>query len=88
MGGFFVQSSHGRKGNFEVVVPRSGGGLAHWWRDNDDPDRPWRGPTLMFGSTQDVDAAALIQSNFGTVGNLEVVANQGQVDDLLDSLGF
>jgi Domain of unknown function (DUF1929)/Glyoxal oxidase N-terminus len=77
MGGFFVQSSHGRKGNFEVVVPRSGGGLAHWWRDNDDPDRPWRGPTLMFGSTQDVDAAALIQSNFGTVGNLEVVANAG-----------
>jgi hypothetical protein len=27
MGGFFVQSSHGEKGNFEVVVPRSGGGL-------------------------------------------------------------
>jgi hypothetical protein len=78
MGGFFVQSSHGGKGNFEVVAPRSGGGLAHWWRDNDDPDRPWRGPTLMFGSTQDVDAAALIQSNFGTVGNLEVVVNAGE----------
>jgi Domain of unknown function (DUF1929)/Glyoxal oxidase N-terminus len=77
MGGFFVQSSHGGKGNFEVVVPRSGGGLAHWWRDNDDPDRPWSGPTLAFGSTHDVDAAALIQSNFGTVGNLEVVVNAG-----------
>jgi hypothetical protein len=77
MGGFFVQSSHGQKGNFEVVVPRSGGGLAHWWRDNDHPSRPWRGPTLMFGSTKDVDAAALIQSNLGTVGNLEVLANAG-----------
>jgi Domain of unknown function (DUF1929)/Glyoxal oxidase N-terminus len=77
MGGFFVQSNHGQTGNFEVVVPRSGGGLAHRWRDNDDSGRPWRGPTLMFGSTQDVAAAALIQGNLGSVGNLEVVANAG-----------
>src|SRR5215216_5151445 len=77
MGGFFVQSSHGAKGNFELVVPRTGGGLAHWFRKNDDPRLPWVGPTLMFGGTDDVDAAALIQSNFGRVGNLEVVANAG-----------
>jgi galactose oxidase-like protein/glyoxal oxidase-like protein len=77
MGGFLVQSSHGGKGNFEVVVPRSGGGLAHWWRNNDHPKRPWSGPKLMFGSTEDVDAAALIQGNFGKVGNLEVVVNAG-----------
>src|SRR5215216_7057233 len=77
MGGFFVQSNHGAKGNFEVVAPRGGGGLAHWFRKNDDPSRPWSGPTLMFGSTDEVDAAALIQSNLGRVGNLEVVANAG-----------
>ena len=77
MGGFFVQSNHGVKGNFEVVVPRGGGGLAHWFRKNDDPGRPWSGPTLMFGSTDNVDAATLIQSNLGRVGNLEVVANAG-----------
>ena len=29
MGGFLVQSSHGAKGNFEVVAPLTGGGLAH-----------------------------------------------------------
>jgi Domain of unknown function (DUF1929)/Glyoxal oxidase N-terminus len=77
MGGFFVQSNHGVKGNFELVVPRSGGGLAHWFRKNDDPGLPWSGPTLMFGSTDEVDAAALIQSNLGRVGNLEVIANAG-----------
>ena len=77
MGGFLVQSSHGAKGNFELVVPRGGGGLAHWFRKNDDPRLPWVGPTLMFGSTADVDDAALIQSNFGRVGNLEVVASTG-----------
>lgn len=45
MGGFLVQSSHGAKGNFELVVPHSGGGLAHWFRKNDDPRLPWVGPT-------------------------------------------
>jgi hypothetical protein len=77
MGGFVLQSSHGVKGNFEVVAPRSGGGLSHWWRNNDDPGLAWSGPTLMFGSTQDVAGAALIQGNFGRVGNLEAVANAG-----------
>jgi hypothetical protein len=77
MGGYLLQSSHGVKGTFEVVAPRSGGGLSHWRRDNDDPGLAWRGPTLMFGSTQDVTGAALIQGNFGRVGNLEAVANAG-----------
>lgn len=74
VGGFLVQSSHGLQGNFEIVVPRAGGGLAHWWRDNDAANLAWTGPTLMFGSTEDVEAAALIQSS---VGRLEVVTNAG-----------
>jgi hypothetical protein len=65
-----IQSSFGNRGNFEVVVPRQAGGLAHHWRDNDSPDLPWSGPT-DFGEGS-VSAAALIQSNFD--GNLEVVA--------------
>jgi hypothetical protein len=77
MSGFLVQSNHGARGNFELVVPRGGGGLAHWFRKNDEPGLPWSGPTLMFGSTDEVDAAALIQSNLVRVGNLEVVANAG-----------
>jgi hypothetical protein len=78
-----IQSSFGNPGNFEVVVGLEEGGLAHYYRDNSDPNLPWSGPTL-FG--QDmlslpiglgigyVKAVSLIQSNFGNPGNFEVVA--------------
>jgi hypothetical protein len=36
-----IQSNFGIKGNFELVVPMSNGGLAHYWRNNDDPELPW-----------------------------------------------
>ena len=69
-----LQRGHGGGGNFELVSPMAGGGLGHWWRDNDDPLLTWHGPTLFgFGS---VDAVAMVQSNFGG-GNLEVVARMG-----------
>lgn len=69
-----IQSNHGTKGNFEVVVPRAGGGLAHYWRNNDLASLPWSGPT-NFGSGS-ITGVSLIQSNFGA-GNLEVIARQG-----------
>ena len=69
-----LQSSLGGVGNFELVSPMAGGGLGHWWRDNDDPLLPWHGPTLFGSGT--VDAVALVQSNFGG-GNLELVARMG-----------
>ena len=71
----FAQSSHGTQGNFEVVAPFAGG-LAHWWRDNDDPSWHWWGPYPVDGT--DVDAVALIHSTFG---KLELVARTG--DQLL-----
>jgi hypothetical protein len=74
---FLVQSTHGVNGNFELVVPRLGGGLSHYWRDNDDPLLAWHGPGLTFGSAEDIQAVALIQSNFGSFGNLELVAVEG-----------
>ncbi|HEY3727072.1 MAG TPA: galactose oxidase-like domain-containing protein [Solirubrobacteraceae bacterium] len=64
--------SVGIHGNFEVVAPLASGGLAHWWRDNGLPARPWHGPTPFGPGT--FSAAALIQSDSG---NLEVVAVQG-----------
>jgi hypothetical protein len=70
----FIQSSFGRVGNFEVIVPRLGGGLAHFWRDNDDPRMPWHGP-FPFG-TGNISAVSFIQSSFGP-GNLELVAREG-----------
>ena len=78
--GFLAQSNFGGKGNFELVLPTSGGdrsGLVHFWRDNDAPSLPWIGPTLFGADVGPVDAVALLQSNFGDPGNLEVVARIG-----------
>ena len=49
-GGFFVQSNHGGKGNFEVVIPRIGGGVSYYWRDNDGPTHTWYDPFLAFAT--------------------------------------
>jgi hypothetical protein len=75
-----IQSSHGSVGNYEVLAPvaaSGGGGLAHWWRDNDASGLPWNGPTF-FGSGS-VEAVAIAQTTFGPAGNLEVVARMGSV---------
>jgi hypothetical protein len=76
-----IQGRFGRHGNFELVVPRRGSGLAHFWRDNDAPGRPWKGPGLFGEEVGHVDAVALIQSTFSEAGNgpgnLEVVARVG-----------
>jgi len=71
--GFLIQSSFGTKGNFEIVIPRTGG-LRHFWRNNDAAGFPWSGG-FNFGSGN-VLGTALIQSNFGP-GNFEVVATVG-----------
>src|SRR6266581_1849437 len=55
------------------------GGLAHCVRRNDEPGAPWEGPTIFGTSLGNVDAASLIQSNFGHPGNLEVVARSGNL---------
>lgn len=70
----FVQSTAGTIGNFEVVAPVSGGGLAHWSRDNDAPGRPW-GAATRFGGTQAYRAAGLVAGPLGPQqNNLEVAA--------------
>ena len=77
---FMTQGRFGHRGNFEMVVPLTAGGLAHFWRDNDDPALPWNGP-IPFGSSDSYDAVTLFQSNFTSsgngAGNLEVVARSG-----------
>jgi hypothetical protein len=78
--------TYGTKGNYELVTPLSSGGMAHFFRDNDNPSLPWA-ETAIFGTDQGiVDAVSLIQSNFSTQfaqtgvqgpGNLAVVARVG-----------
>ncbi|MCM0592096.1 MAG: hypothetical protein HEQ35_24570 [Gloeotrichia echinulata IR180] len=72
-----IQSSFGNQGNFELVVPANDGGLAFYWRDNDDENLPWNGPIFFAQEVGQVDAVTMIQSNFGHVGNLELVARIG-----------
>jgi hypothetical protein len=72
-----IQSRFGVRGNFEVMVPSLAGGCAMVWRDNDDPALPWHGPVFV-GRTTPVESLALIQSNFGSPGNLEIVARAGE----------
>src|SRR5689334_4175767 len=38
--GAFCQSTFGKQGNYELVVPELGG-LAHYWLDNDNIASPW-----------------------------------------------
>jgi hypothetical protein len=72
-----IQSRFGAKGNFEVAASVAGGGLAHYWRNNDDSELPWSAPTLFGAGAGQIDSACLIESNFGTPGNLEVAARSG-----------
>ena len=83
--GFFLQSTSGAKGNFEVVVPWPKGGLAHYWRDNDASNLPWHGPNVF--AQGDYSSCTLIESDYfthdtGNRGNLEVLARRS--DGLVD----
>jgi hypothetical protein len=75
-----IQGRFGSRGNFELVVPLASAGMAHFYRDNDDPALSWNGPTVFGVELGPVDAVAMIQSNYtngGGAGHLEVVARCG-----------
>jgi hypothetical protein len=69
-----IQSRFGTRGNFEIVVPLAGGGIVHYWRNNDLPGLPWAGGDTFGTSLGQIDALTMIESSFGSPGNLEVVA--------------
>jgi hypothetical protein len=69
-----IQSTYGNKGNFEIVVPLTSGGLASFWRNNDDEMLPWNGPTAFGTVAGMIEGVSLIQSSFGELGNLELAA--------------
>ncbi|WP_447601174.1 hypothetical protein [Nitrospira sp. Nam80] len=74
-----LQSRFGTKGNFELVVPAAtGGGLFFLWRNNDNPSLPWSAPVRFGQALGTVDEVTMIQSNFGSPGNLELIARVGQ----------
>ena len=72
-----IQSRFGQTGNFELAYPLAAGGIGIKWRDNDAPAMPWSATTSFAQSLGRVDALTMIQSSFGTPGNLELVARVG-----------
>jgi hypothetical protein len=80
-----IQSHFGTRGNFEVIAAETnlgdlpGSPIVHLFRNNDEPSLPW-GQGSEFGGNQTdrIEAVTMIQSNFGTPGNLEVVARIGE----------
>ncbi|WP_182911866.1 hypothetical protein [Sphingomonas cavernae] len=72
-----VQSRFGTKGNFELVYPASDGGIWFAWRNNDSGSLPWSAPIKFATSIGMVDEITMIQSNFGSPGNLELIARTG-----------
>ena len=85
-----IPGTYGAMGNYELVTPLASGGMAHFYRNNDDPSLPWNGPFPFATGQGTVAAVSLIQSNFSTEfvntgvqgpGNLAVAARVG--DNLL-----
>lgn len=72
-----IQSTFGKKVNFELVVPVVSGGLAHFTSDNNDGTKEpiWSFVALFAEDKGIFENVSLIQSNFGD-GNLEVVAQK------------
>ncbi|MGI8680701.1 MAG: hypothetical protein ACR2JO_00920 [Mycobacteriales bacterium] len=61
----FIHGPWGSVGNFEVAVSLAAGGLAHYWRDNDDPTPPWRGPIRLGDQAHVTNDAPLTHTTFG-----------------------
>ena len=76
-----IQSRCGNKGNFELLTPMASGGLAHYWRNNDDPTLPWHGPTIFGQELGIVASVSFFERRFGKPGNLEIVAGVGTTVD-------
>src|SRR4051794_40883362 len=60
-------------GHLHLVVPLATGGFAYFQRSG-DPDASWADITHFGGAAGQARSVALIQSNFGEAGNLEMVA--------------
>lgn len=66
-------------GAFELVIPATDGGAVHLTRDNSRPfpspsNYPWSKPARFGTKLTGITALALIESNYGTNGRLEVAA--------------
>ncbi|MGH9023491.1 MAG: hypothetical protein ACRDV9_10395, partial [Acidimicrobiia bacterium] len=73
-----LQGRFGRQGNFELAYPATNGGIKFMWRNNDAPGMPWSSPITFGQAAGRVTGLTMIQSNYGSPGNLEVIARVGE----------
>ncbi len=73
----FIQSTSGKQGNFEIVVPE-GNRLVHYWRDNDAVGYPWhQGADIIAAPTVKTTNGLTVQGAnvfMGLGGTIEAVA--------------
>ncbi|MBM3814978.1 MAG: hypothetical protein FJW20_25435 [Acidimicrobiia bacterium] len=66
------------RGDFELFLPRGqGGGVAHYYRANNEESVPWRGPYLLLGSHDDVMGVSGLETGIGGSANFHVVYREG-----------
>jgi hypothetical protein len=83
-----LQSTNGKQGNFELIVPRSDTGFDYYWHDNDNIKKVWYRPFPAAVDLGRVDSVSLIQrNNFGT-GNLYMIAVSSDHRTELDHLNI
>jgi len=71
-----IQGHFGIVGNYEAVCPSIDNGILHMWRDNDSFPFVWDIHSFL-EDLGHVDAATVIQSNFGNPGNIEGIIRTG-----------
>jgi hypothetical protein len=74
-----IQGNLGGRGNFELLSGGDGGN-GHLFRNNDDPNYPWRQTGNVAIDLGQFSAVSLIQSNLAFPGPLEAVAIIGPMD--------
>ena len=75
-----IQGRFLHRGNFEMAIPLTSGGIAHYSRVNDDPALPWFGPNVFGDNLGSIDSITMIQSKWTVgpkIGLLELVARVG-----------
>lgn len=73
-----IQSTHGKRGNLEALVPLASGGMAHYFRDNDNTGRWFLNKVFGSGNYR---AAGLLQGQYGDPGHLEAACVRGDEVD-------
>lgn len=71
-----IQSNLDAVGDFLLLVPMAGGGVTLWRRKNHDRDLPWTLIRDFSGGRMSI--VGMVQSSFGTVGNVEFVVRNGR----------